>query len=373
MRHFPQKIGIAAHNFDTYTETFIRQHVENLPFDIVTLSGAQLEHGPGGLLRKSKPERARQYLLRMLGQFDDRKWALRRVTSWILHQKVDAMLAEFGVMGLQLVDACEQAGMPLIVHFFGYDAYIGETPDLTEKYRAMFAKSAAIIGVSRAMCKRLRDIGAPSEKVHYVPSYVNPEKYPQLSPGEAPPHLLAIGRFVEKKAPQLTILAFSKALAIRPDIRLEMVGDGPLLGACIWLAHALKVEHAIIFHGPKSHEWLASAMKRFRAFIQHSVRAQNGDSEGTPAAILEALCSGLPVLTTSHAGITEAVVDGETGFLCAEGDVEGMAQSILRICDSDRATVQAMSNAARKRFLNEYSREKTLDKLAEIIRQAIQN
>jgi colanic acid/amylovoran biosynthesis glycosyltransferase len=374
MPNHSQKICIAAHDFDVYSETFIRQHVENLPFDVVRLAGSQLGHAPGGPLQKSKRERVWHYLLRKMGRFDDRTANISRMADWMRRQKLSAILAEFGTMGVRLTNACEQAEVPLIVHFHGYDAYC-EDVIVSEKknYLRMFAQAHAIIGVSGAMCGQLRAMGAPFEKIHCVPSYVNPKDFSPASPQEANPTFLAVGRFVEKKAPQLTVLAFSKALAARPDIRLEMVGDGPLLGSCQWLARALNVGHAIIFHGRKNHEWVASAMKRVRAFIQHSVRANNGDSEGTPVAVLEAQCSGLPVVATYHTGIAEAVIDGETGFLCEEGDVGRMAQSIIRMHDIDAAELRAISCAARERFLKEFSREKTLDKLAGIIRQAIHN
>jgi len=374
MRNHPQKICIAAHDFNIYSETFIRQHVERLPFEIVTLAVSQLEQTSAGPFQKSEGERVLHYLLRKVGRFDEQTAMTNRAASWMRRQKLDAVLAEFGTTGLRVMDACQQANIPLIVHFHGFDAYSDEVIiPKQENYRRMFAQADAIIGVSRAMCDQLQKIGAPQEKIHYVPVYVDCDAFSPASPQETRTIFLAVGRFVEKKAPHLTILAFSKALALRPDIRLEMVGEGPLLGPCKWLAQALKIEHAIIFHGRKDHEWVASAMKRARAFIQHSVRADNGDSEGTPVAVLEAQCSGLPVIATLHGGIAETVIDGKTGLLCEEGNVEQMAHLIVRTRDAGVEEIQSISQAARERILNEFSREKTLDKLAGIIRQSIHN
>jgi glycosyltransferase involved in cell wall biosynthesis len=374
MRNHSQKICIAAWDFDIYSETFIRQHVERLPFEVVTLSLSQLEQTSTGPLRISEGERIWSYLLRRAGRFDETTSTAKRLTAWMLKQRPVAMLAEFGTTGLRVMKACEQANVPLIVHFHGLDAYSNDViiPE-RENYKRMFAQARAIIGVSRAMCEQLQKLGAPSEKIQYVPCYVDPSVFSAASPQEASPIFLAIGRFVEKKAPQLTLLAFAKALAERPGIRLEMIGEGPLLGPCKWLARAMKIDHAVIFHGRQNQEWVASAMKRVRAFVQHSVRADNGDCEGMPVAILEAQCSGLPVIATFHTGIGEAVIDGETGFLCEEGSVESMAQSIIRICDSSAEELQVISRAARERFIAEFSKEKTLDKLAGIIRQSIHN
>src|SRR5205823_4306575 len=75
-------------------------------------------------------------------------------------------------------------------------------------------------------------------------------------------------------------------------------------------------------------------MRQARAFVQHSVEASTGDCEGLPVGILEAGASGLPVIATRHAGIPEAVVDGETGVLVAEKDVRGMAHAMAHLLKS---------------------------------------
>jgi colanic acid/amylovoran biosynthesis glycosyltransferase len=72
-------------------------------------------------------------------------------------------------------------------------------------------------------------------------------------------------------------------------------------------------------------------MRRARGFVQHSMVAPDGDSEGNPVAVMEAQLSGLPVVATRHAGIPEVVRDGETGVLVSEGDVDGMAAAMRRL------------------------------------------
>ena len=111
-------------------------------------------------------------------------------------------------------------------------------------------------------------------------------------------------------------------------------------------------------------------MRHARAFVQHSLRAFNGDCEGTPNSVIEAASCGLPVVATKHCGITEAVVDGETGILVDEGDIEGMANGMLRIAE-DVELAGKMGLAAREHVCANYSDELSLSRLRNIIREVV--
>jgi glycosyltransferase involved in cell wall biosynthesis len=110
-------------------------------------------------------------------------------------------------------------------------------------------------------------------------------------------------------------------------------------------------------------------MRRARAFVQHSITASDGDSEGTPTSILEAQVTGLPVIATRHTGILDCVSEGETGFLVDEQDVEGMADQMVRVVrNPDEAA--ALGKAARSAGLERFSLEQSLARLGEVLRQA---
>jgi glycosyltransferase involved in cell wall biosynthesis len=70
------------------------------------------------------------------------------------------------------------------------------------------------------------------------------------------------------------------------------------------------------------------------AVVVPSVTAETGDAEGLPNTVLEAMARGCPVVGSDHAGIGEAVIDGETGFLCAERDVGGLATALSRLIEN---------------------------------------
>lgn len=365
------RICIASPALDVYSETFIRTHIERLPFDVRVLSGPGFGDVDGeSLLRRSKIRRVPEFIARGLGRYDPQDFAVARIARWLKSNKIQVVLAEYGRSGVRLLPACKRAGVPMIVHFHGYDAHKHEvTERLAQSYQEMFRDASAIVGVSKHMVEHLVcGLGAPREKVHWIPYFVDTDCFRVGHVTGRQPLLLSVGRFVEKKAPQLTLLAFNGASGKIPEARLEMVGDGPLLGACRWLVKSLGIQDRVTFHGAMEHSGVVARMEEARAFVQHSVKAVSGDSEGTPVAILEAQSAGLPVISTRHAGILDVVVEGVSGYLSNEGDVDTMAEHMVRVLGMDGDEWQHMSDAARRRIVNNFGPAHTINKLADLIR-----
>jgi colanic acid/amylovoran biosynthesis glycosyltransferase len=224
--------------------------------------------------------------------------------------------------------------------------------------------------VSRDMERALLSLGAKRERLFYNPYGVDTTVFTAAPPAAVPPVFVAVGRFVEKKAPHLVVLAFAEVRNACPDARLLMVGDGPLLGATQHLARALGLGDAVEFLGPRAHAEVAAIMRQARAFVQHSVIAGDGDSEGTPVAILEAGAAGLPVVATRHGGIPDAVVSGQTGLLVDEGDVHAMAQCMVRLA-IDPTLAARLGSAARERICAEFSMDKATAGLLRILEGAL--
>ncbi len=365
-------ICVATPYRDSYSETFIRRHIDELPFAIQPLCGDPLRH-----IVSSRPfRRFDPWYIIPRAAF---QLGLRTETSfletqliWFLKKfEISAVLAEYGTTAVQWMNACQRAGVPLIAHFHGVDATRYATLEAhTETYPRLFRMASAVVGVSRAMCDQLRQLGASEDKLHYVPYSVNQKLFEPVTPHLNPPRFLAAGRFVEKKAPHLTILAFRKTLQSCPEAHLDMIGDGPFLACCQQLVRGLKLGAHIKFHGSQDHFAVCSAMKHARCFLQHSIQAGDGDSEGTPVAILEAQCCGLPVVATRHAGIPDVVIDGETGFLVEEQDVDGMSEAMNLLCQNT-GVCQNMSVNAAVRFREYFGYNQTLGKLAAIIRDCV--
>jgi glycosyltransferase involved in cell wall biosynthesis len=111
-------------------------------------------------------------------------------------------------------------------------------------------------------------------------------------------------------------------------------------------------------------------LRQARCFVQHSVVAPDGATEGTPVSILEAGASGLPVISTRHAGIPDVVLEGETGFLVQERDVSGMAERMLQLAVNP-ALAGKMGGMARIRIEAEFSMPKRIGNLRKIIQSCV--
>jgi len=177
----------------------------------------------------------------------------------------------------------------------------------------------------------------------------------------------AIGRFVDKKAPHLTIRAFSKVARQYPDARLLMGGEGKLLDYCKELVKELGIEEQVSFLGRLSRPQIMDLFSNSLAFIQHSVTAENGDSEGTPVAVMEASAAGLPVIATRHAGIPDVIEYGVGGFLVEEKDVDGMAEYMLELC-GDLQKAKIIGSKGSKNIRLNFTIEKHLDTLTTLIK-----
>ena len=261
--------------------------------------------------------------------------------------------------------------MPLIAHFHGHDAFRRtELENFGPRYPELFRYASAIIAVSRDMQGKLIKLGAPETKLHLNPYGVDPSLFYGSDPLNSPPTFVAVGRFVNIKAPHLTLLAFREVLAEVPEARLVMIGDGPLWDACYQMVRSFGISGSVELQGIRSHSEVAAVMQRARAFVQHSVTANDGDSEGAPNAVLEAGASGLPVVSTRHAGIKEAVIEMKTGLLVDERDTSGMAQHMIRLA-KDSALAASLGKAAREWISAEYSMDKSIGNLWSIIESVI--
>ena len=359
---------------DEPSETFARATAARLPCHVQVVhngpySPLYLDDSP---LQSTKPlakaaRLARHAVARVRGTDVPASELRRLYVRAFRRARCQAVYVEYGHTAVLVMDACRRLELPLIVHFHGIDAHSSLILDrYGGRYPKLFEQATAIIANSPTMERALLDLGARAEKLHYVPNGVDVDRFRAGAPAEAHPTFLAVGRFVEKKAPQLTIAAFATVHRTQPEARLRMIGDGRLLGVCRDLAQGLGVGEAVTFLGSQPHDVVTEEMQRARAFVQHSVVASDGNSEGMPNSILEASASGLPVVATRHAGIPEVVIDGETGFLVEERDVEGMARQMAQLLLEPRLAAE-LGRAGRKRMQERFSIDSRIARLWAIV------
>ena len=369
------RICVIQPNKAAYSETFIRNHIEHLPGEIYKLYG---DWFPTRLWDDSRflpiplllTEKVKQKLPSTIRAIHE--GAKDRVLArYLRSHSIQAVLAEYGPTGVSVMNACRLANVPFVVHFHGFDAHQKSTlATFGTAYLEMFGRASAIVAVSRHMQNVLIGLGAPATKVHYSPYGVDCSLFAGGQVAASAPVFVAVGRFVDKKAPHLTLLAFQRVALRVPEARLVMIGDGDLFEASKQLVRALHLSNQVDLLGPCPSDQVATIMRTSRAFVQHSVEATYGDSEGTPVAILEAGAVGLPVVSTRHAGIKDVVVDGDTGFLVDEGDIDAMADRMMRLV-TDPVLAASLGDRARQRIVTHFSLPDSIQRLAQLLDNAV--
>ena len=377
-------IAIVSPSITSVTESFIKAHIDFIGGSKIVLYGQYPNMKIDGYSLSElypEPNRAFEKLESLLPYHIafriKHKRRLERspkklVERFLITKNIRVVLAEYGFAGSAFVSVCRKLGIPLIVHFHGCDAY-RKTP--IEKhykaYKEMFDYVSYVVVVSRDMERQLLGLGASQSKIVYNPYGSHPQ-FAKLMPDYYSNQLLSVGRFVDKKAPYLTLGTFRIVLGQFPELRLVMVGDGPLLNTCKNLSKSWGIEDKVNFPGILPHGQILSLMAQSFCFIQHSVVADDGDSEGTPVAVLEAGAAGLPVISTYHAGIPDVVIHEETGFLVDEFDVKGMANYVKILAD-DREKAKAIGEKARKHIKENFSMGKHIGTLEQLINMSVEN
>jgi colanic acid/amylovoran biosynthesis glycosyltransferase len=338
------------------SETFIQNHINHL--SSLTLNAYRY--------LPSKSYQPNKWYRRFRKRISDER-KNRKLQQILSTNKIEIVLAEYGMVGADCYSFCEKMSLPLVIHFHGQDAHRITTVDrYLDKYQKAFLYAKAIVVVSSFMKEKLLEIGAPSEKLFINVYGVDTKLFSEADIKNSPPTLFSAGRFVNKKAPYFTILSFKQALEKVPNAELIMAGDGYLFETCQRLINAFNLTDKVKLLGAVSHKEVAQHMQNCRAFAQHSLVAFDGDSEGTPNTILEAGASGVPVISTRHAGIRDVVIEGKTGLLTDEGDVDGMAQNMVTVL-SNSLFAKKLGSAARKHVEENYSLENSINSLRQII------
>jgi glycosyltransferase involved in cell wall biosynthesis len=257
---------------------------------------------------------------------------LSAVRKFLKTHKPKVLLGEYLDGSLPFLPLSRELGIRFFVHGHGYDlSQKCNDEAVWESYR-QYRDAEGVITVNRIQRNRLLSLGLDPRKVHVVPCGVDVPDHTPSRPLSESVHCLAVGRLVPKKAPLLLLEAFRRAAKDFPNLRLEYVGDGPMLPEIKSFVSRLGLEDKVRLRGALPNQEVKALMQKSSLFQQHSITDPvTGDEEGMPVAILEAMGAGLPVVSTLHAGIPDAVIDGETGFLGPEGDVQTMSEYILQL------------------------------------------
>ncbi|MCC7044022.1 MAG: glycosyltransferase [Acidobacteria bacterium] len=303
---------------------------------------------------------------------------MRQIRRWRPH----LLHAHFGQRGWQMIGAADRLGIPLVTSFYGFDAWMvpRAEPHWIERYAMLFSDGTAFLVEGPAMRDRLVALGCPESKirVHRIGVNLSGLTFRERS-FSGPLTVAMVGRFVEKKGLADGLRACALARTRGVDLRVTIVGDatpGDSAGDLIRrelreLAEGPEMVGRVHFTGFIPAASTSDVLRSHHVFLCPSRHATSGDAEGgSPVVLTEAMATGSFCVGTRHCDIPEVIVDGRTGMLAEEGDVEGLANALCAV-QGNGSAVQNMTREGRRHVEERFSLATQLAGLGRIYRSLL--
>ena len=367
--------------FLPHTETFIENQIRNLEeFDSIVLTREILERF------KNSDNDFKVFA----NKNNNLKWIFKQIskkekeffTNVIFEKNIKLLHAHFGLDAWYFLSLKKETGLPLIVSFYGYDAYrlpkrffgIGRAVIL----KAVFRNADAVVVPSEHMKKHLIGLGCSDDKVEVLPWGVDISHHVEtlqciVSTGRNnKTRFISIGRMVEKKGQVYLLDAFKKVLDRGIDADLTIIGSGPLKKKISKTLDKLGICGKVRVLDKMSNHAVIRELVSHNIYVQPSIEARNGDQEGIPTAIMEALYCGMPVIAATHSGIPEIIENNVSGILVPERDSEQLADAMEKLAKDTVLRIKFGENG-RKTIEERFNAKKQIKKLEEVYKKAIKS
>jgi colanic acid/amylovoran biosynthesis glycosyltransferase len=300
-----------------------REEAERFPFDRVTVVGKPPTHF------------ARRFWFKQVRQAP---WQIsRREVNTLVRILEDAharlLHIYFGHIAVHLLPLIRAWPRASVVSFHGADVMVDlEKPAYRTGTKEMLDTVRLVLVRSESLGRALIKIGCAPEKIRIQRTGIPVEEIPfreRVWPEDGEWRFLQAGRLIEKKGLKTSLRAFAQFSACYPMSTFTIAGEGPLRNELEILAQDLGVDARVNFAGFVSQTELRELFYNSHIFLHPSAQGADGNQEGVPNSMLEAMASGLPVFATEHGGIPEAIEQGKSGILVQEGDHVALARSLL--------------------------------------------
>jgi len=300
-----------------------RENAERYPFEAVHII----------------PKAATHFLRRFwFRQLRDQPWQIsdaevRTLLAVLSETRARLLHIYFGQIAVHLLPLIQAWKNPTIVSFHGADVMVDmDKPAYREATLQMLDAVTLVLVRSKSLRRAVVDLGCDPQKIEIQRTGIPLEEFPyrdRAVPKNGEWQFVQAGRLIEKKGLPVTLRVFSIFLKQHPNATLTIAGEGPLFPKLQKFARELSVTDRVSFTGFLSQEQLREIYYRSHIFLHPSQTGRDGNQEGIPNSMLEAMATGLPVFATEHGGIPEAIEDGVSGVLVPERDDEVLAQALL--------------------------------------------
>lgn len=268
--------------------------------------------------------------------------ALRAAEASLIH-------AHFAPSGRNAARLAKQLDVPLVVTLHGHD--VTTRQNYKRLYNDLWRRASLFICVSEFIRRQAITAGFPAGKLRVHHIGIDRDLFSPATDAKVDGLVLFVGRLVEKKGCTFLLRAMGMIKDSCPSSHLIVIGDGPLRSELEGEALSLKIR--CTFLGSRPRDVVRKYLNRATVVCVPSITATNGDSEGLPTIIMEAMAGRTAVVSTEHAGIPEIVESGRTGMLVAERSPRFLADALectLRDTAFRQACVEAGSEVVRELF-----------------------
>ncbi len=264
---------------------------------------------------------------RLRGRSPERRFA-EQALGFAKDRRIDLLHAHFGWAGNYAAPLAKLLGVPLVVTFYGTDA-----ADPAGPYTALFRQTEHVIAVSDYVRQHLRGLGydGPVEVIRNGLPLERLQMRPAPPPTDEGVRLLYVGRLVPFKGADVLIRAMPAILAAHPDIRLDVVGDGPERASIEAIASDLRLGGAVSFHGARDHASVLDALRAAHALVVPGRTMPTGQAETSSMVFKEALALGVPVVATASGALPETCPPPFRDELARPGDPLDLARAVISV------------------------------------------
>jgi len=299
---------------------------------------------------------------------------------FLIKDRPDIVHAHFGKSGYYFLNHKKIFKFPLVTTFYGHDlsSLPNRKPEWKRRYKRLFLKGDCFLVEGSHMKKCLVELGCPENKVfvQHLGIDLDSVRFVERNPGEdGEIRVLMSASFRHKKGIPIGIEAFSRVALNHPDLnmRLTIVGDSAgnpgeeeEKRKILSRIEEYGLSGRVNLLGYQPHSLYLKELYEHHIFLSPSITAPDGDTEGgVPVTILEASASGMPVLSTLHCDIPEAVIDKESGCLVRERDVDALSERLFHLA-SNPGIWRNMGLNGRRHIESDYDVKKQIRKLEDI-------
>lgn len=300
-----------------------REYAEQFPFDRVYLVDKPATHF------------LRRFWFRQLLDAPWQIWQAELESLRGILEKTNTRLLHiyFGHIAVHLLPLIRAWNKPTVVSFHGADVLVDmNKPAYRRATKEMLDAVKRVLVRSESLRQAVVDLGCDTNKIEIVRTGIPLEEFrfrERSLPENGEWRFIQACRLIEKKGLPTTLRAFAQFSARYPGSKIIIAGEGPMLDQLQALARELKIDNRTTFTGFVSQEKIRELFYASHIFMHPSETGRDGNQEGVPNSMLEAMASGLPVFATHHGGIPEAIESGISGVLVAERDHEALARALL--------------------------------------------